>query len=113
MTHRLKITGEAADRLFEIAQWYARTFQSLEIATAWYDGFLDQLDTLKQNPLRGAFAPENALFDFELGELHYGSGKRLTHRALYRVVENTVEILTIRHDAERPLGPSDLPTGSS
>lgn len=55
-------------------------------ATAWYDGFLDALNALESNPFQGSIAAENDLFDFELREIHYGSGKRLTHRALYRVV---------------------------
>jgi hypothetical protein len=78
------------------------------VATAWYDGFLDELETLEQNPRRGSIAAENELFDFELRELYYGSGKRLTHRALYRITGNVAEVLTIRHHAERPLGPDDL-----
>ena len=75
---------------------------------AWYDGFLGELDRLEQNPWRGNTAVENDLFDFELRELYYGSGKRITHRALYRIVENTVEVLSIRHHAERALERGDL-----
>jgi plasmid stabilization system protein ParE len=108
MNYRLKLTNEAADRLFETARWYAETSQSLEVATAWYDGLLDQLETLTRNPFGGSLAAENELFDFELRELLYGSGKRITHRALYRIVGNTVEVLTIRHHAERPLRADDL-----
>lgn len=108
MKYRLKITDEAADRLFATAKWYAESSQSLEVAAGWYDGFLDELDSLEQNPWRGSIAPENDLFDFELREVYYGSGKRITHRALYRIVENRVEVLSIRHHAERPLGPGDL-----
>ena len=108
MSYRLKITDEAADRLLAAAKWYAETSQSFAIATAWYDGFLDELDTLEQNPFRGSLAAENELFDFELREIYYGSGRRLTHRALYRIVLNTVEVLSIRHHAERPLRRDDL-----
>lgn len=108
MSFRLKITDEAANLLLSIANRYAETSQSLEIAAAWYDGFIDELEILTQNPLRCAVAPENGLFDFELREMLYGSGKRLTHRAIYRIVENTIEVLTIRHHAQRPLQPGDL-----
>lgn len=108
MKYRLRITDEAADRLLAAAKWYVETSQSLEVATAWYDGIIDELDRLEQDPWRGSIAAENDLFDFELHELYYGSGRRLTHRALYRIVGNTVEVLTIRHHAERPLGTDDL-----
>ena len=72
MKYRLRITSEAADRLFAIAKWYAETSLSLELATTWYDGFLDELEKLSQEPLRGSLAAESHLFDFELRELYYG-----------------------------------------
>jgi plasmid stabilization system protein ParE len=108
MTYRLRITDDAADLLLTIAKWYAGTSQSLEVAAAWYDGFLDVLDSLKSNPFRGPVAPENDAFDFELREIHYGSGKRPTHRALYRIAGEAVEVLSIRHHAQRPLKPGDI-----
>lgn len=108
MKYRLRITDEAADRLLSIAKWYAETSQSLSIAVVWYDGFLDTLEKLKDDPLRGVVAAENNLFEFELREIYYGSGRRITHRALYRIVNDTVEVLTIRHYAERPLKRGDL-----
>jgi hypothetical protein len=53
-------------------------------------------------------APESGDFDFELRQINYGSGKRPTHRALFRIVGNTVEVLSIRHLAQRALRPGDL-----
>jgi Txe/YoeB family toxin of Txe-Axe toxin-antitoxin module len=94
--------------LFSIARWYAETFQSLDVAATWYDGFLDLLDGLEADPLQGILAPENHLFDFELREVHYGSGRRFTHRALYRIVGQRIEILSVRHLSQQPLGPSEL-----
>jgi plasmid stabilization system protein ParE len=108
MIYRLKLTDEAAGLLLSHAQWYAQTSQSLEIAAAWYDGFLVELELLRTNPLRGTLAAENGFFEFELREIHYGSGKRITHRALYRIVGDTVEVLSIRHHAQQHLGPDDL-----
>jgi len=97
MNYYLQFTDEAADQLFAAARWYAETAQSLEIAVDWYDGFLDKLETLGQNPQLGGLARENNRFDFELHELHYGSGKKPTHRALYRVAGSAIQILSIRH----------------
>jgi hypothetical protein len=51
MSYRLRITDEAAELLLSSARWYAETSQSIEIAAAWYDGFLDLLDSLTNNPL--------------------------------------------------------------
>lgn len=108
MSYRLRISNEAEVQLRTIARWYENTSQSVEVAANWYDGFLDALDVLKEQPWRGAVSPENAQFDFDLRELHYGSGKRLTHRAMYRVTGDVVEILSVRHLMQKPLGPSDL-----
>jgi plasmid stabilization system protein ParE len=108
MKYRLKITDEAAELLRSNARWYAEKSQSIDIARAWYDGFLAELDTLESNPLRGPLAAETGHSDFDLREPHFGSGKRLAHRALYRVVGQTVEVLSIRHLAQRPLEPRDL-----
>jgi plasmid stabilization system protein ParE len=108
MKYHLHITDEAADQLLSIAGWYADTSQSLEIATAWYDGFIKTLKSLVQNPHLGGMAPERDQFDFELRELCYGSGKRLTHRALYRIVGNNIEVLSIRHHSQRPIEPGDF-----
>jgi plasmid stabilization system protein ParE len=108
MAYHLKFTDEAADLLLANARWYLETSQSVDVAVAWYDGFLDELESLETNPWRGCIAPESGLFDFELRELHYGSGKRSTHRALYRVTKNAVEVLTIRHHAQRPLSADDF-----
>ena len=108
MNYYLQMTDEAADELFAAARWYAETSQSLNVALMWYDGFLDELDRLVDDPLRGVLAPENHLFDFDLREIHYGSGRRPTHRAIYRVVGQRIEILTIRHLAQQSFGPEDI-----
>jgi hypothetical protein len=108
MRYRLKITDEAAELLLSNARWYAEKSQSIDIALAWYDGFLAELDTLESNPFRWPLAAENDHFDFDLRELHFGSGRRLTHQALYRIVGQTVEVLSIRHLAQRPLEPGDI-----
>jgi plasmid stabilization system protein ParE len=108
MNYRLEITDRAAAQLLSQAEWYAEASHSPEIATAWYDGFLAEIAGLEQNPWRGPLAPEANAFAFELREIHYGSGKRLTHRALYRVVGNTVQVLSVRHYAQQPVNPGEL-----
>ncbi len=108
MSFRLKITDEAADLLLSHARYYAETSQSAEVAVAWYDGFIDELYSLEQNPYRCAVAPENSLFEFEVRELLYGSGRRPTHRAIFRIVDDVVEILTLRHHAQAPLRKGQL-----
>jgi plasmid stabilization system protein ParE len=108
MSYYLKITDEAAEMLLANARWYAERAQSIEIATAWYDGFLAKIESLEENPFIGPLAPESEHVDFELREIYYGSGKQLSHRALYRVRGNLIEVLSIRHLSQGPLKPGDL-----
>ena len=108
MNYGLEITDEAAANLLAISRWYVERSQSLEVAAAWHDGFLEAIDELKSNPWRGSVAPEASAVGFELREIHYESGKRLTHRALYRIAGNTVQVLSIRHFSQQPIKPGDL-----
>lgn len=66
------------------------------------------LSGLTENALSCPLAHESAEFPFELRELHYGSGRRTTHRALFRVVDDCVEVLAIRHHAQRDVSPDDI-----
>lgn len=108
MSYRVQFTDEAADLLLSIADWYRQTSQSIDVATRWYDGFIAALENLKQNPFLGSIAAESDQFGFELRELLYRSGRRITHRAIYRVVGNVIEILSIRHHSQQPLNPNEL-----
>jgi hypothetical protein len=67
------------------------------------------LDSLEENPQRYGFAHESDLFPFEIREVLYGSGRKRTHRALFRISGNRVEVLVIRHVSQRDVEPEDLP----
>jgi hypothetical protein len=38
----------------------------------------------------------------------YGSGRKKTHRALFRVQDERVEVMLIRHAAQRDVDPADI-----
>ena len=103
------ITPEAAQNLWEAAEWWAR-HRSLAQAQRWYDGFVDALDSLADRPFRCSLARENDDFPYELRELHYGVGSRPTHRALFTVRPDAVIVLSIRHAAQKDVAPDDLPS---
>jgi hypothetical protein len=71
-------------------------------------GFEDAIASLERSPDRCPIARENERFPYELRELLYGSGRRKTHRALIRIVGNRVEVMAIRHLAQREFRPDDL-----
>ena len=108
MKYELVVAAEALQQLWETANRYREQSESSEVGPAWNDGLLKALESLKENPERCGLAHESDQFPYELHELHYGSGKRKTHRALFRIVENRVEVLSIRHHSQRDVSPEDF-----
>ena len=99
MIYRVRIMPEAYDALLANATWWADN-RSSDQALQWYESFLKALRSLDTMPNRHPLARENTKAGFELRELHFGLGGRTTHRALFRITGQTVEVLTIRHVAQ-------------
>ena len=72
----------------------------VEIAEAatpeWFDGLADAIESLAEFPVRCAFSPESTLRAKGVRQLLNGEG-RSVYRILYRVKDESVQILTIRH----------------
>lgn len=107
MNYEVRIVSRAHNDFREAIQWYADNY-SAEFAASWYDQFLRQLETLAAMPESHSLARENDRTEFDLRELHFGVGRRTTHRAVFRIVDSTVEILAIRHVARRDLDVENL-----
>ncbi len=107
MKYEVRIVSRAHDDFREAIQWYADNY-SAEFAANWYDQFLRRLETLEVMPESHPLARENKRTDFDLRDLHFGVGRRTTHRAVFRVVDATVEILAIRHVARGDLDVENL-----
>lgn len=108
MKYQVSIHDGIYQYLHETAAWYSERAQSIEVGARWQDGFLTVLHSLSVNPQRHARAKESDQFPYELRELSYGSGRRKTHRAYFRIVGQQVEVLAIRHVAQRDVTPDDL-----
>lgn len=108
MTYDLEFTSEAQQDIDRISGWYLSESNSIEIANRWYDGILNALESLREFPESFSLAHESDEFPFDLRQLLYGSGKHKTHRALFRIVENTVEVLSVRHLSQRDVTPDDI-----
>ncbi len=101
MAYQVRITSRGYEDQRAIVRWWADN-RSADQAAAWYDGLLAKIQSLSSMPESHPFAGENPRVSFELRELHYGLGSHTTHRALFRIVGTTVEVLTVRHVAHRP-----------
>ena len=97
MRYKVSLTPRAEldrDRAFD---WYATNYSN-EFATRWLDGIVKAMYSLAQNPQRCAKAAENHRFSFDLYELRHGK-RRNKHRILFRIEEQNVLVLHIRHSA--------------
>jgi plasmid stabilization system protein ParE len=108
MKYDVNVDDGVWQQLREAAHWYLQQSQSSEVAERWHRGFVETLQSLRENPLRFSLARENEIFDYELREVLYGSGRRKTHRALFRIVDDRVEVMLIRHVAQRDITPDDV-----
>ena len=109
MSYRVIIQPRAFDDL-DKAYEYLSTRYSAQTATAWYNGFIETLYSLSENPLRFGYARENHKFAAEIRQLLYRRHKNV-HRALYAVEGDAVRILCIRHSAQRDVTPEDISGG--
>ena len=107
MSYRV-ILNERAEGQLEAAflWWFER--RSPEQATRWYNGFLDALNGLRENPDRFGVAQEVPKFPYAVRELLNGLGSRVTHRALLTIREDTVYVFSIRHVAQKDVTPDEL-----
>jgi len=107
MSHTVVVTERAAREIEDAAAWWSRE-RSTEQALRWYHGIREAIAGLTTSPERFPLAPESADFPYEIRELHYGLGHRRTHRAVFRMKGELLEVLTVRHAARGPLQPQDF-----
>jgi plasmid stabilization system protein ParE len=107
VTFRVTILPPARSQLLEQALWWSEN-RSAEQAYYWLEGFEQALASLASDPERCAVARESNAFDVVLRELHYGLGRRATHRAVFEVRNDEVIVYSVRHLAQRDLIPDDL-----
>jgi plasmid stabilization system protein ParE len=106
-TYSVVLTEQAARELEAAADWWA-AHRSAKQAAQWYEGFSARIESLRHSHDGCQLSEEDPDFSYELRELHFGGGSRLTHRAIFTIVSDFVVVLTIRHAAQRELQPGDV-----
>ena len=101
------LTAGAARELEQTVRWWAE-HRSAAQAERWYTEFLQKLASLGDHPERCPLARENKRFAYELRQLAFGRGRRLTHRALYTIRDDSIVILTVRHAAQDDVSPEQI-----
>ena len=107
MKYRVVVTSSAKRDLFQTVAWWGE-HRSFEQAERWYAGIVAAIDTLSDRPARCPVSPEDDLLPSGLWQLHFGVGRRTTHRIVFTVVEEEVRVLRVRHTAQQDLTPDDL-----
>ena len=100
MSYRVEITERAERAVREIVLWIAE--YSPEKAADWYFDFLAAAESLAIFPARCAIIPEseeNPIFR------HLIFGK---YRIIFRVEDEAVYIVHVRHQKQKPLNPQDI-----
>lgn len=104
MKYRVCLTERAMNEMAAAARWWSEN-RSAEEALRWYEGFLDRIDALDENPERFPLSRDDEKFPYEIRELHYGLGTHPTHRAVFTVRPEMVLVLTIRHVSQQDIQP--------
>ena len=107
MSFQVRITDAASAEVNEAAAWWAE-HRSLEQALRWLREIHEHIGTLGDGPERRSLARESSRFAFEVRESRFGVGRRVTHRVLFRIAGDVVEVLAVRHVAQRPLRRGEL-----
>jgi plasmid stabilization system protein ParE len=98
------------DRDFdEQHDWWAENRSAVQ-AARWYAEFLRALHSLENAPTRRPLAFENRKLPFEARQLTFGLGRRPSHRAIFRVVDDRVVVLRIRSLAQSELSVDEIET---
>jgi plasmid stabilization system protein ParE len=103
VTYRVVIAPRALADAEHIYQWIATTQTAPLNAARWFDGLFEAIATLKEFPHGCARAPESEFFDREVRQLLHHS-----HRVLFAIEGDVVEVFHIRHGAMLPLRPEDI-----
>jgi len=107
MRYQIVLSPKAEQQLEDNTAWWAEN-RSPEQAERWFAGFVRSIKSLSQSPDRCPQAAENPEFPFDVRELHYGLGKRSTHRALFTIRRRMVYVLLVRHVAQSDVSLEDL-----
>jgi len=106
MKFEVVLSDRALSQLDAACSWYSEN--ASHVATDWYNGFLDALQGLEENPERFGLARENKAFPVEIRQLLFGVGRRKTHRAVFSIHGRRVIVRAIRHLPQRDLHGGDV-----
>ncbi|HEY9804121.1 MAG TPA: type II toxin-antitoxin system RelE/ParE family toxin [Leptolyngbyaceae cyanobacterium] len=97
--YQIVIQPSAQKPIEEAYLWFSN--DSARKARIWLEGLYKTILSLENMPFRCSLAFENNFFEEEIRQLIDGKGRN-TYRILFTVVD-TVQILFVRHTAQKPI----------
>jgi len=107
MAFSVRITTRAFNDIRQNIEWWSQ-HRSAEQAGEWCDLVLKQIEGIGVMPESYSLAPENHKTPFELREMLVGLSGETTHRVLFRIQSDTIEVLAVRHVASDSVRFEDL-----
>jgi plasmid stabilization system protein ParE len=107
MTHRLLITDPAEQDISAAYRWW-RDHRSTVQAKRWYLSIREAIAALPTTATRHPVAPESELHPAGLRQVHFGLGRRPTHRVVFAIDGDTVSVVRVRHMSQDALTRDDL-----
>lgn len=102
--YQISYTTSARNELIEAFHWLRN--ESPLHADPWREGIISAIESLETFPERCSLSPENEFFVETIYQLYYGKHHG-TYRLLFKIVDDRVYILHIRHGARKMLKPEE------
>jgi len=107
MSYRVQVSHRAIEDVVRNAKWWAERY-SLEKADEWQRALFSKIYSLDMFPNSHPVANESADFPIEIREAHFGLSSRPGYRVLFTIVDDTVNVLTVKANEEDWLSPDHL-----
>ncbi|NOZ40387.1 MAG: type II toxin-antitoxin system RelE/ParE family toxin [Planctomycetes bacterium] len=101
MARSVRLSDEALLQIVGISDYISKDSQ--KNAQRWRTGLRSKIKSLQNLPTRHAILYTLEQAGREVRQTFYG-----TYRILYTIEKDTVTVLTVRHGAQRPIGPKEV-----
>jgi plasmid stabilization system protein ParE len=106
MTYKIILQPGAVSDVEQIIGYLAD--RSLQRAASWRNAWNDLLNELRNRPERFGIAPESSRYEDDVRHALFKTRRGRTYRALFVIVDDTVNIIHVRGPGQDLLSPDDL-----
>ena len=96
MKYLVELSDLAKSEIDENYAWWLAN-RSPAQADRWLKQISRRISSIADDPFRFALAPESVIFPFEMRQMLFSIGRRPTHRIVFQVRGNTIEVYSVKH----------------